>query len=153
PVIEVAQSAGFVDDVTWLDTDIEPSTYYGYRVITVTRFGDRSIPSVVGGLKSPELPGIQVQTASAVTANSSTDPNGYDLAIVGPDTIRTTIGQTQARVFSPLKVGTYQVSISGLAAQCLPSGPTTASVVVTDTLATTIAPVTFNVACKDPSRG
>jgi PKD repeat protein len=140
-------------ELTWLDTDIEPAVFYGYRVITVDQFGNEAAPSAVAGLKSPPLPGIEVRATSVVSVSSATDPDGYDLTILGPDTIRTTIGQTATRIFSPLKLGTYQVSIGGFAAQCTPTGPTTTSVVVSDTVAATITLVTFDVRCRDATLG
>lgn len=139
-------------EVVWLDTDVEPETLYGYRIIAVTSTGDRSAPSSIGGALTPPLPGIEITMTSLVTVAEALDPDGYDVVIAGPDTVRATLGVDATRRFSPLRPGAYTVSISGLVSRC--SAPVAAQqVVVSDTVALTIQPVTFQVTCQDPNRG
>ena len=88
-----------------------------------------------------------------MTAAESRDPDGYELTIAGPDTVRATIGIDARRRFSPLRPGTYTVTLSGVVARCSVNGQSISQVVVTDTTAVTIAPVQYQVNCKDPSRG
>ena len=141
-----------LSDVVWLDTDVAPETFYGYRVIAVTSTGDRSQPSSIGGALTPPLPGIEITMNSLVTVAEALDPDGYDVVIAGPDTVRATLGVDAKRRFSPLRPGTYTVTISGLVSRC--SAPVaTQQVVVSDTVALTIQPVTFQVTCQDPNRG
>ncbi len=139
--------------LSWIDTDVEPETFYGYRVLAVTSVGDRSRPSVVGGARTPPLPGIELNITSLVTASDALDPDGYDVLIAGPDTVRATIGTATRRRFSPLRPGRYSVTLSGLVARCSVTGAATRSIDVIDTTATTITPVGFQVVCRDPSRG
>jgi len=153
PFVEVARlSALSVGALQWFDTDVAPETIYGYRVSALTELGDRSTPSVVSGVVTPPPPGIQVATTSVVTSSESLDPDGYNLLITGPDTVRAVLGTTATRRFSPLRVGQYTVSLSGITSRCSTPTPTQ-KVIVTDTLATTITPVAFTVTCKDPNRG
>ncbi len=154
PFVEVAQvPQSDLAKVVWIDTDVAPETYYGYRVIAVTDVGDRSTPSVIGGARSPALPGIEVTINSVVTAAESRDPDGYELTITGPDTVRATIGIDAKRRFSPLRPGMYTVTLSGVVSRCSVNGQSTSQVEVTDTTARTIAPIQYQVTCKDPSRG
>lgn len=149
-IAQVPQSA--LGEIVWLDTEVAPETHYGYRVVSVTSVGDRSRPSVVGGALTPPLPGIEISTSTIVTAAEAIDPDGYDVLIAGPDTVRATLGVETKRRFSPLRPGTYTVTLNGLASRCSVVNPSRA-VVVTDTLATTIASLAFQVTCRDPNRG
>lgn len=154
PFVEVAQvPQSDLTRAVWLDTDVAPETFYGYRVIAVTAVGDRSAPSVIGGARTPALPGIEVTINSVVTATESRDPDGYELIIAGPDTVRATIGVDAKRRFSPLRPGRYTVTLGGVVSRCAVDGATTAVVDVTDSTAITIAPIKYKVTCKDPSRG
>ncbi|HYW51505.1 MAG TPA: PKD domain-containing protein, partial [Gemmatimonadaceae bacterium] len=154
PFIEVAQVPRSTLAVeTWLDTDVEPETYYGYRVIAVTGVGDRSAASVISGARTPSMPGIDVVTRSSVTAAGAIDPDGYEVIIAGPDTIRATVGVETRRRFSPLRAGRYSVTLAGLVSRCAVTGGATQTIDVTDTSAVTITPVSYAVVCKDPTRG
>jgi PKD repeat protein len=141
-----------LSEATWLDTDVEPETFYGYRIISVTSVGDRSQPSTVGGALTPPLPGIEITTSSLVTAAEALDPDGYEVVIAGPDTVRASLGVQTKRRFSPLRPGTYTVTLNGLISRCS-VGTASRQVNVTDTTAQTIAPITFQVTCRDPNRG
>ena len=139
--------------LSWLDTDVVPETVYGYRVIALTPLGDKSRPSVTGGTLTPPRPGIQISTSSSATVAEALDPDGYTLTLTGPDTVRANIGVDAMRRFSPLKTGRYTVSMSGVIDRCSVSGGASREVVVIDTSASTITPVSFNVICRDPNRG
>lgn len=142
----------FPEEVLWIDTKVEPETIYGYRVYALTSLGDRSAPSTIGGAITPPPPGIQIETSSPVTSPESLDPDGYLVTIMGSDTVRSAIGVTDKKRFSPLKPGSYTVTLSGLIDRCSTDAPSK-TVVVTDTTVQTIIPVVFNVVCRDPSRG
>jgi chitodextrinase len=142
----------FPDVVQWVDTDVLPETIYGYRVYALTSLGDRSPPSTIGGAITPPPPGILVETKSPVTSPESLDPDGYRVLIMGADTVAAAIGVSDKRRFAPLKPGKYTVSLSGLIDRCSVATPSQ-DVIVSDTLAATIAPVTFDVSCRDPNRG
>ncbi len=151
--VEVARiTAISAGDLQWFDTDVTPETIYGYRIFALTDLGDRSAPSVIGGVLTPPPPGIQVVTTSVVTSSESLDPDGYELTIAGPDTVKAVLSTTSTRRFSPLRPGQYTVTLSGITARCS-AASAVQQAVVTDTLATTITPVTFSVTCKDPNRG
>lgn len=141
-----------LSQVVWLDTDVAPETFYGYRIIAVTSTGDRSEPSSIGGVLTPPLPGIEITMSSLVTVAEALDPDGYDVIIAGPDTVRATLGVDTKRRFSPLRPGTYNVAISGLVSRCS-VGQASQQIVVSDTVALTIQPVAFQVTCQDPNRG
>ena len=149
-VAQVPQSS--LGEVVWLDTDVEPERFYGYRVVSVTKVGDRSGPSLIGGALTPPLPGIEITTSTLVTAADAIDPDGYEVIIAGPDTVRASLGVQARRRFSPLRPGTYAVTLNGLISRCS-VGSNTLQVVVMDSTATTIAPVSFQVTCRDPNRG
>ena len=139
-------------ELAWIDTDVQPETIYGYRVIAVTVLGDRSAPSIVAGAVTPPAPGISLMIDSRVTAAESLDPDGYQVTIMGPDTLRATVATSGTRRFSPLRLGTYTVALTGVIERCTVESPTR-TVVVTDTTAVTLVPVRFNVTCRDPNRG
>ena len=42
----------------FIDTEVEPETFYGYRIVAVSRFGDQSRPSIVSGTRTPPPPGM-----------------------------------------------------------------------------------------------
>lgn len=153
PFVDAAQvQQSPLSQVVWLDTDVAPETFYGYRIIAVTSTGDRSGPSSIGGVLTPPLPGIEITMTSLVTVADALDPDGYDVIIAGPDTVRATLGADAKRRFSPLRAGTYRVTISGLVSRCS-VGQASQLVVVSDTVALTIRPVAFQVTCQDPNRG
>jgi len=149
-IAQVEQSP--LEALVWLDTDVAPEALYGYRVRAVTATGDRSRPSTVGGALTPPLPGIEITMTSLVTVAAAYDPDGYDIEILGPDTIRATIGLQSRRRFSPLRPGAYTVRLGGLVSRCS-VGQATQVAQVSDTVAATIVPITFQVTCRDPERG
>jgi PKD repeat protein len=139
--------------VVFIDTDVEPETYYGYRVVALTRFGERSGPSVVGGARTPPPPGIRVVTSTSAPNAASLDPDGYQVTLSGPDTASATIGLNASKRFAPLAPGAYTVALTGVHAQCAITGPAAQQIAVTDTGLQTLKVVNFAVACRDPSRG
>jgi len=141
-----------LDTLVWLDTDVRPETFYGYRVRSVTAVGDRSRPSTVGGALTPPLPGIDVTTATFATVAAAFDPDGYEVVIAGPDTMRAVIGTAAKQRFSPLRSGPYVVRLQGLISRCEAS-PAQQVVMVSDTVAATIVIVPFEIRCADPNRG
>jgi PKD repeat protein len=154
PFEEVAKlEQRILNEVVWIDSDVKPETYYGYRISAVTSAGDRSTPSVVGGARTPPLPGIEIRTTSIVTVSESFDDDGYDVVIAGPDTVRAGLGVSGTRRISPLRPGRYTVTIGGVTSRCAVSGAMSREVEVTDTTVATIAPVAFEITCRDPSRG
>jgi len=152
--VEVARvTESNLGQLSWLDTDIQPATVYGYRVFSLTLLGEKSRPSVTGGTLTPPRPGIDISTNSSATLAEAQDPDGYTLTIIGPDTVRAAIGVAATRRFAPLKTGRYAVSLGGVIDRCSVTGPATRELFVTDTSAATITPVVFNVVCRDPNRG
>ena len=139
--------------LSWLDTDVQPETVYGYRVFSLTLLGEKSPPSVTGGALTPPRPGIDISTSSSSTVAEALDPDGYELTIIGPDTVRALIGLDAKRRFAPLKTGRYLVSLGGVIDRCSVTGAVARTLFVTDTSAETITPVSFNVICRDPNRG
>jgi PKD repeat protein len=108
---------------------------------------------VIAGARTPSLPGIDLVTRSSVTAVGALDPDGYEVVIAGPDTVRATVGVETRRRFSPLRPGRYSVTLAGLVTRCSVTGDVTQVVEVTDSSAVTITPVNYSVVCKDPTRG
>ena len=143
------------DRVTYFDTDVEPNTYYGYRVRAVSRFGARSRVSNVGGTKTAPVPGVLIRTSTAYPNPASADPDGYTALIRGAtDTISVTVGVNGERVVSPMPRGDYSIVLRGLAVNCgsVVEGDTVRSVTITDEGLQTVAGATFILGCRDPSR-
>lgn len=138
--------------VVHIDTDVEPETYYGYRVVAMSRFGDRSSPSVVGGARTPPAPGIQVVTTTSAPNSASLDPDGYQVTITGPQNASAAIGLNATKRFGPLAAGMYTVALTGIHAQCGASGGATQQISVADTGLQTLKTVSFAMSCRDPSR-
>lgn len=161
---EIAQvPRAATDSLLYFDTGVEPETIYGYQVVAVDRFGDRSSPSVVAGVITPYRPGVELRVTTRAGSAGFTDPDGYVALIAGPDTVSGTIGVGSPgleviRRFNPLRPGSYQVSLGGLSSNCeltrdgLPVGGTR-TVTVTDQGVQTLASVSWDVDCRDPSRG
>ena len=139
---------------TYPDTSVEAETFYGYRVRGLSMHGDPGGASVVAGVLTPPVPGISVSVQ--VGTPGIVDADGYMLTITGgaPDTtIRTPLLTTDARRFSPLNPGSYEVAMSGLAANCSVVGGPTRTLEVTDQGTQTLTSVPMDVACRDPSVG
>ena len=113
PFKEVAQIASpGIALAFWIDADVRAETYYGYRVYAITSAGDRSSPSVIGGARTPPPQGIDIVTSSQVTVTDAFDPDGYEVLVAGPDTVRASLGVAGTRRISPLRPGRYTVTRS-----------------------------------------
>lgn len=144
-------SAGAV--VSFLDVDVEPETFYGYRVFALGSLGDESRPSVVAGARTPPPPGIDVQTSSTVPVPDAADPDGYWVSVAGPATAAAPLGVNDQRRFTPLAPGAYTVTLSGVRSSCDLQDAPTQAVTVSDTGLQTVAAIAFRVVCHDPARG
>lgn len=138
---------------TYFDSQLEPATFYGYRIVTVDRVGERSAPSVVAGALTPPLPGIRISTSLSGTPAGSGDPNGYLVRVTGPRDTTVSIGSVDARTLSPLPVGTYLLAVEDVAPSCTILGGSTRTVMVSDTGLATQPPAAFDATCVDPTRG
>jgi PKD repeat protein len=138
---------------TYFDSGLEPATFYGYRIVTVDRLGESSQPSVVAGAQTPPLPGIRISTSLSGSPAGSADPNGYLVRVTGARDTAVTVGSVDARVLSPLPVGTYTLTLEDVAPTCAIQGGATRTVVVSDTGLTTQPPAAFDATCVDPTRG
>lgn len=141
------------DPMVFVDTDVLPETFYGYRVAAVTRYGSESPPSVAAATRTPPPPGVLVETRSEAPVAEAMDPDGYRVFVTGPDSAAATIGLSASHRFAPLRAGVYTVALRNVASRCEVSGDSTRSVTVTDTGLATLAEVAFLVRCRDPRRG
>jgi PKD repeat protein len=159
---QVTQAAS--DSVLFFDGTVQPETIYGYRVIAVDRFGERSAPSVVAGVATPYWPGVEMRVTTTAAGAGFTDPDGYLGVVEGPQAAEGPIGSaspgvTITRRFSRLAPGSYRVVLRGLSANCefaadgQAAGDSTRTVTVTDQGVETLVVVSYTVECRDPSRG
>jgi hypothetical protein len=142
--------------VFYLDAGLEPETFYGYRVVTLDRFGNASAPSIVRGVRTPLRPSIFVTTLSQLEAPRAVDADGYNAIIRGPggDTVVGTLVASGERRFGPLPPGDYQVELTGLADNCtVTNGAITRTATITDVGLVTTATVDYLVGCVDPVLG
>ncbi|HEU5154787.1 MAG TPA: PKD domain-containing protein [Gemmatimonadales bacterium] len=138
----------------YFDTGLKPATFYGYRIIAMSRSGEHSDASVVAGAQTAPLPGLRYETSlTGGTDVSVADPNGYQLTIEGPTRRDLAIGTLDQGTISPLKAGDYRVTLSDILPTCTIQGDTVRQVTVVDTGLTTQAIVSFTAVCIDPSRG
>jgi PKD repeat protein len=150
----VAQPNDPTAPALFFDHDLESDTYYGYRVVTMTRFGGRSAPSTVRGARTSPPPGILVTTRTQITTPASADGDGYVVSLMSDaERSSTSIGLTDARRFNRLAVGPYQLELSGVAAQCRLNGEPTRGAEVTDVGVNTVDTVLYEVSCRDPNLG
>lgn len=139
--------------IVYFDNAVEPETFYGYRVVALDRIGNESPASTVAGARTPSLPGLQISTVSIAPNPGSNDPDGYTVLVAGPDTVRVAIGIAAERRVVPLRVGTYAVTLGGVAPSCAVQGGATRQAVVSDATTQTVTDVRYTVSCRDPSRG
>ncbi len=138
---------------TYFDSELEPATFYGYRIVAVDRLGESSGPSVVAGAQTPPFPGIRISTSLSGSPAGSADPNGYLVRVTGPRDTTVAVGSVDARVLSPLPVGTYTLTLEDVAPTCAIQGGASRTVVVSDTGLATQPPAAFDATCVDPTRG
>lgn len=149
-----------------IDNALQPESFYGYRIITVTRFGDESKSSTVRGVRTPPLPGVEVTTTTIQQdeRTNAIDADGYLLRLRGPDGAATLpIAPDGEVVFSPVEPGTYALEIDSIAVNCeLQAGTvkgvsqgtqTVVTVPVTDEGVDTRTAVHFQLTCRDPDLG
>jgi PKD repeat protein len=149
-IATVSASAG----TDFLDTGLQPETFYGYRLLSLNKLGDASGPSTVAGALTPPPPGIQIQTVLGVgTTVGIADPNGYQIHISGGIDTVVRIGAVETKRFSPLEVGTYTLTLSDVLPTCTIAGDTTRTVTITDLGIATEQKVIFNATCLDPTLG
>ncbi|HEU4994631.1 MAG TPA: PKD domain-containing protein [Gemmatimonadaceae bacterium] len=139
--------------VVFIDTDVQPETFYGYRVRAFTRFGDRSRPSVVTAARTPSPPGIVVATHTTAPVTDAMDPDGYRVILQGRDTVTAAIGLAANHLFTGLRAGQYSVILTGVIPRCSVASDSVRTVAVVDTGVNTITPVVFDIRCRDPKRG
>jgi len=143
-------SSGFVTSLE--DETVEPGTTYGYRVRTLSTNGAVSAPSLVAGARTPPWPGIRVATSTPTP--EMVDPDGYGVTVVGPtDTLRALLAPFDAHEFTPLPVGAYDVTLTGVAANCHVAPDSSIAVTVVDQGLETLQGVSFIVSCRDPDVG
>jgi PKD repeat protein len=140
--------------IVYFDVGLEPDTYYGYRVIAQSRFGDRALPSLVRAARTPPPPAVLVTTSTALTTPASIDPDGYTAFLKSTtDSAIIPIGPTGQVRFGPLPAGLYTVELRGLAPQCGLDGSRLRSASVADQGVRTVDTVRYVVACRDPGLG
>ncbi len=141
-------------DKVFFDTELEPETFYGYRVVAINREGQRSEASTVAGARTAPLPGLRVETGlGGGTDPAIADPNGYRVMVTGGKDTTFEIGTIDGVTISPLPPGSYTVTLQDILATCSVSGGTTRQVSVVDTGLATRAGVTFTASCSDPTKG
>lgn len=153
PVDQQPNGAGLIE---YFDTDVEPETFYGYRLRAVDRLGSVSRFTPVRGAHTPPPPGILVETHSP---SPFTDPDGYTLTVTGTGvpggTLEATIGVNDRHFIQPLPTGTYDVALSRIADICARSGggvTRTATATVDATGLNTMDTLNFIVNCSDPTK-
>ena len=139
--------------VSYLDVDVLPETFYGYRVFAVDALGHESSPSLVAGAITPPRPGIEVSTIATIPVPDAVDPDGYWVTLEGPDSIAAPLGVSDRRRFTPLAPGPYTITLSGVRSSCEVNGGPARALSVTDTGVQTISLTAFEVVCRDPARG
>jgi PKD repeat protein len=147
----IPQSA--MDMTVFVDTDVKPETFYGYRVVSVTRTGDASPASIVGGARTPPPPGIVVQTETHASVPDALDPDGYSVVIQGPDSVGKVLGLDAQERFAPLKSGQYKTTLRGIIDRCEVADDSVRTLAVVDTGVATLTYVNYVVRCRDPHKG
>lgn len=140
----------------FLDTGLDPETFYGYRVLGLLDLGRVTEGSVVAGARTAPAPGVLVRVPTQAPNPGFTDANGYFVEVLsssGALVASGTVAPNEARRFSPLAPGSYEVRISDVLASCALQSSDRVGVTVLGTGLETLAPVLFQVACKDPTRG
>lgn len=138
--------------LSWVDRDLTPGTFYGYRVRSVSALGDISGPTTVAGAQTAGEPGIRVRTRTS-GGSPFLDPDGYRVRVTGPDSAEVGVGLSDEVDLSPLAAGPYEVELLGIAGNCFVEGANPLPVEVTEQGAQTTAEAAFDLVCRDPSRG
>lgn len=156
PLAEVGASGAAGDSalsVTYIDTAIEPLTFYGYRVRTRGRLGGVSRPSAVAGARSAAPPGIELVVSMNAPDPSTADTDGFRVLLEGPQNASDVVAAGDTLLLSPLTPGDYTLTLEDVAATCSVTDGASRSVTVTNQGAQTVTSVALSVTCRDPSRG
>lgn len=151
-IVPRIEADGALEQLAYLDVDVQPETFYGYRLRAINGAGEESSPSTIAGARTPPSPAIDVITTTELASSAAADPNGYEVRITGPETASSALGASARRRF-PLPVGQYEVSLDGLVSRCTVQGPASRPVTLSDTGMNTVVPVNFPIVCSDPNRG
>lgn len=141
--------------MVYIDTDVDPDTWYGYRLKSVNINGSSSPYTAVRGGRTPPLPGVAVFTQSS---GNFQDTDGFLAVLSGTGATAgversIAIGPTDMKTFRPLEPGSYSVTLRGIAPLCAVSpGDTTLQAMVSDTGLTTVDSLNYVVVCRDPTR-
>jgi PKD repeat protein len=142
------------DEIVFFDVGLEPDTYYGYRVVAQSRFGARSLPSLVRAARTPPPPAVLVVTSTAHATPAAIDGDGYVAFLHGAaDSVSIPIGPTGEVRFGPLAPGSYMAELRGVAPQCTVQGPALRAATVTDQGVRTVDTVRYTLSCRDPALG
>jgi PKD repeat protein len=139
-----------------LDTQLDPETFYGYRVVGLLEQGRVTAPSVVAGARTAPAPGVVVEVTTDSPNPAFIDRDGYLVEILtggGVPVASGVVAANDSRRFSPLTPGDYGVRISDVLSSCVLQSSSEVSVAVPGTGIETLVPAEFQVACKDPTRG
>jgi PKD repeat protein len=152
---EVVQTIRDVNARSWADTRIDPETWYGYRVRVLSLRNVLGPPSTVQGALALPMPGVlAVVQYIGSGEGAGPDPDGFILRIRGPKDTAVAIAPTgnidSVRV-SPLPLGTYTMSLTGISSACDVPSDTVRSLAVVDTASTAFARGAFTIACYNPS--
>jgi hypothetical protein len=148
PLEEIVAPTGATAD--YIDDDVEPETFYGYRIATIGRLGGRSSFSEVVGARTLAAPGIEVGVV--ISGPQGADPNGFRVVVSGPSGNFTENVSPGTNVqLAPLSPGEYSVRLEDVAPSCGVQGGVAKSISVPTQGG--FAPASFNVSCRDASRG
>lgn len=142
--------------VVYFDNNVEPHTFYGYRVRANYRTGGQSQMSSVGGAQTAPQAGIVVGVSTQAPNPESEDADGYMAVARGAsDTVSGPLGINGERTFSGVKPGSYSVLLRGIASNCniTTGADSVKSAQVTNEGLNTLVRVQFSVTCRDPKRG
>lgn len=138
--------------VSYFDTDVEPETFYGYRVVALSSFGGRSAVSTVAGDRTPPAPGVLVTVRTNAPTVAAVDRDGYTVTVRREaDSTTAVVGPNASRRFSPLAPGTYAVTLRGVAPNCAARATQVAASVPSEGVQT-LVPATFDIDCLDATR-
>lgn len=140
--------------VTYLDTEIEPLTFYGYRVRTTAgRLRGLSRPSEIAGARSLALPGIAVRVTLDAPDPSTADTDGFLIRLEGPERASEPTAAGDTVLLSPLTPGDYTVTLDDVAPTCAVDDGASREVTVTDQPPRTVSEILLEVICRDSSNG
>lgn len=138
----------------YLDTNVEPETYYGYRVTGISPLGLRTAPTVVRGTRTAPWPGVQVMVRTEAPTAAALDADGYVVALTGQrDTLKQRVAPNGTHHFARLLPGRFTLELRGVADNCAVDDAATRTVDVPSEGVNTVVPVTLTVNCQDRTLG